>query len=83
MPFLILGNKIDVANAASEDELRLALGLSQYTSGKGKVDLKGQDIRPHRGLHVQCGESPALLGMKHPSALVQAPPIACQTRSAW
>ena len=46
VPFLILGNKIDVANAASEDELRLALGLSQYTSGKGKVDLKGQDIRP-------------------------------------
>lgn len=46
VPFLILGNKIDVAAAASEDELRLSLGLSQYTSGKGKVDLKGQDIRP-------------------------------------
>jgi GTP-binding protein SAR1 len=46
VPFLILGNKIDVAAAVSEDELRLALGLSQYTSGKGKVDLKGQDIRP-------------------------------------
>lgn len=42
----ILGNKIHVPSAASEDELRLALGLSNYTSGKGKVDLKNSDIRP-------------------------------------
>ena len=46
VPFLILGNKIDVPAAASEDELRLSLGLSNYTSGKGKVDLKNSDIRP-------------------------------------
>ena len=46
MPFLILGNKIDIPQAASEDELRLALGLNQYTSGKGKVDLTNSDVRP-------------------------------------
>lgn len=44
VPFLILGNKIDIPAAASEDELRLSLGLSQFTTGKGKVDLK--DTRP-------------------------------------
>jgi GTP-binding protein SAR1 len=46
VPFLILGNKIDIPQAASEDELRLALGLNQYTSGKGKVDLSNSDVRP-------------------------------------
>ncbi len=32
--------------AASEDELRLALGLAGYTTGKGKADLKDSNIRP-------------------------------------
>lgn len=46
VPFLILGNKIDVPQAAPEDELRLALGLQNYTSGKGKVELKDSSMRP-------------------------------------
>lgn len=35
-----------LAQAASEDELRYALGLSSYTTGKGKVDMKDTNIRP-------------------------------------
>lgn len=46
VPFLILGNKIDIPSAASEDELRMHLGLSNYTTGKGKIDLKDSNIRP-------------------------------------
>ncbi|KAI3805884.1 hypothetical protein L1987_21771 [Smallanthus sonchifolius] len=40
VPFLILGNKIDIPYAASEDELRYHLGLTGVTTGKGKVNLK-------------------------------------------
>lgn len=46
VPFLVLGNKIDIPSAASEDELRYALGLGNMTTGKGKVDLKDSGIRP-------------------------------------
>ncbi|KAH7618736.1 putative GTP-binding protein SAR1A [Nannochloris sp. 'desiccata'] len=46
VPFMILGNKIDIPQAASEDELRYALGLTNLTTGKGKVDLKDSNIRP-------------------------------------
>lgn len=45
VPFLVLGNKIDQPTAASEDELRMSLGLTNYTTGKGKVSLKDTNIR--------------------------------------
>ncbi|XP_061349228.1 GTP-binding protein SAR1A-like [Gastrolobium bilobum] len=47
-PFLILGNKIDLPYAASEDELCYYMGLSDFTTGKGKgkVNLADSGIRP-------------------------------------
>ena len=46
VPFLILGNKIGVPHAASEEELRHCLGLTNYTTGKGKVNLENTNMRP-------------------------------------
>ena len=46
VPFLILGNKIDIPYAASEDELRYHLGLTGVTTGKGKVNLQDSSVRP-------------------------------------
>ncbi|KAK7387977.1 hypothetical protein VNO78_22776 [Psophocarpus tetragonolobus] len=46
VPFLILGNKIDIPYAASEDELRYHMGLTNFTTGKGKVNLVDSNVRP-------------------------------------
>lgn len=47
VPFLILGNKIDLPYAASEDELRYFLGLSDgLTTGKGRVSVDDGGFRP-------------------------------------
>lgn len=45
VPFLILGNKIDLPYAASEDELRYYLGLTGLTTGKGKANLADTNVR--------------------------------------
>ena len=45
VPVVILGNKIDIPQAASEEEIRHYLGLTNYTTGKGKVDLSHANMR--------------------------------------
>ncbi|XP_026431727.1 GTP-binding protein SAR1A-like isoform X2 [Papaver somniferum] len=42
VPFLVLGNKIDMPQAVPE----LDLYFNLYTTGKGKIDLAGSDVRP-------------------------------------
>ncbi len=44
VPFLVLGNKIDLGSAPSEEDLRYQLGLYE-TYGKEKAD-KSPTIRP-------------------------------------
>jgi GTP-binding protein SAR1 len=45
VPFLILGNKIDLHTAASEEELRMSLGLYE-TYGKDAKGDRPPDLRP-------------------------------------
>lgn len=45
-PVLVLGNKIDVAGAASEDELRHIFGMHGQTTGKGTVPQSELHSRP-------------------------------------
>ncbi|CAL4981412.1 unnamed protein product [Urochloa decumbens] len=46
VPFLVLGNKIDIPHALPEQELAYYLGLAGFTTGKGHVDLAGTGMRP-------------------------------------
>ena len=47
VPFLVLGNKIDNPAAVREEELRHSLNLTNYTTGKGKVNLSDSpNMRP-------------------------------------
>ncbi|KAF4371703.1 hypothetical protein G4B88_030807, partial [Cannabis sativa] len=43
VPFRILGNKIDILYAASENDY---LGLPNLTTGKCKVNLSDSNVRP-------------------------------------
>ena len=45
-PVLILGNKIDISGAASEEEVRQVFGLQGVTTGKGTVPRKDLQRRP-------------------------------------
>ncbi|CAH1379373.1 small COPII coat GTPase SAR1B isoform X1 [Tenebrio molitor] len=45
-PVLILGNKIDLPGAASEDELRMYYDLYGQSTGKGKVPRSDLSARP-------------------------------------
>ncbi|CAO2148611.1 unnamed protein product [Urochloa humidicola] len=45
VPFLVLGNKIDVPHALPEHQLAYYLGLDGFTTGKGNVNLDGR-VRP-------------------------------------
>lgn len=46
VPFLVLGNKIDIPQSAPEHALAYYLGLTGCTTGKGTVDLAGTGVRP-------------------------------------
>ncbi|CAF3346920.1 unnamed protein product [Rotaria sp. Silwood2] len=45
-PIVVLGNKIDLPGACSEQELRYVLGISTATTGKGNVTRSDISGRP-------------------------------------
>lgn len=45
VPVVVLGNKIDMRKAVSEDELRITLGLL-HTTGKDIIKGKADGVRP-------------------------------------
>jgi len=46
VPFVVLGNKIDIPTAASEDELRNALGLYAHMTTGRDNPRKDTGVRP-------------------------------------
>ena len=50
VPILILGNKIDISGAASEEEVRKVFTLQGVTTGKGKVPKK--DLYQRRPIEI-------------------------------
>ncbi|MCL7025174.1 hypothetical protein MKW94_017416 [Papaver nudicaule] len=46
VPFLVLGNKIDLTTAAPENHLRWYFNLTNFTTGKGIVNLADSNVRP-------------------------------------
>ena len=50
VPILILGNKIDISGAASEEEVRKVFALQGITTGKGKVPKK--DLYQRRPIEI-------------------------------
>ncbi|CAI8053129.1 GTP-binding protein SAR1b [Geodia barretti] len=45
-PILVLGNKIDVPGACSEEDLRAIFSLIGRTTGKGNIPMKDLQSRP-------------------------------------